>query len=75
MMSVYRGCEMPLSCVTVTVVAAGPTNAGKTSLITRFKSDTFNEVSALLDFNKMICYCLLFHTVSIGFDNHCLTFC
>ena len=52
MMSVYRGCEMPLSCVTVTVVAAGPTNTGKTSLITRFKSDTFNEVSALLDFNN-----------------------
>jgi len=34
---------MPLSSVTVTVVAAGPTNAGKTSLITRFMSDTFNE--------------------------------
>ena len=43
-MSVYRGCEMPLNCVKVTVVAAGPANTGKTSLITRFKSDTFNEV-------------------------------
>jgi len=42
-MSVYRGCEMPLNLVTVTVVAAGPANTGKTSLITRFKSDTFNE--------------------------------
>jgi len=34
---------MPLNCVKVTVVAAGPANTGKTSLITRFKSDTFNE--------------------------------
>ena len=48
-MSIYRGCEAgPVTSVSVTVVTAGPANTGKTSLITRFSQDTFNEVNLQL---------------------------
>ena len=48
-MSIYRGCEAGVvTSVSVTVVTAGPANTGKTSLITRFTQDNFNEVTLQL---------------------------
>ena len=43
-MSVYRGCQAPGPGPQVTLVTAGPAEVGKTSLISRFCNDTFNEV-------------------------------
>ena len=54
-MSIYRGCEAGVvTSVSVTVVTAGPANTGKTSLITRFTQDNFNEVTLLYNFEQMI---------------------
>ena len=51
-MSVYRGCQAPASPgPQVTLVTAGPAEVGKTSLISRFCNDTFNEVTHYYKFD------------------------
>ena len=54
-MSVYRGCQAPGPGPQVTLVTAGPAEVGKTSLISRFCNDTFNEVISVNNKSREKC--------------------